>query len=108
VAFRNPLWGVMGRTALVLSSSSDASVEDVVENCKQMICRALDTDTCVVRSNTDDPNGMHLDIEVVSALFEGKRSMQRQQLVFKSIWELLQDGGPVHAVDSIVCQTPDE
>jgi stress-induced morphogen len=32
--------------------------------------------------------------------------MQRQQLVYKAIWEELQ--GPVHAVDSMVCKTTDE
>jgi len=54
----------------------------------------------------DDPNGSHISIEVVSAKFEGKRPVQRQQLVYKAIWEELQ--GAVHAVDSMVCKTPDE
>jgi BolA-like protein 1 len=39
-------------------------------------------------------------------MFEGKRAMQRQQLVYKAIWEEMQ--GAVHAVDSMVCKTPDE
>jgi BolA-like protein 1 len=54
----------------------------------------------------DDPNGSHISIEVVSDKFTGKRAMQRQQLVYKAIWEELQ--GPVHAVDSMVCKTTDE
>jgi stress-induced morphogen len=54
----------------------------------------------------DDPNGSHISIEVVSSKFEGKRPVQRQQLVYKAIWEELQ--GPVHAVDSMVCKTPEE
>jgi stress-induced morphogen len=54
----------------------------------------------------DDPNGSHISIEVVSPKFEGKRPVQRQQLVYKAIWEELQ--GPVHAVDSMVCRTPSE
>jgi stress-induced morphogen len=54
----------------------------------------------------DDPNGSHISIEVVSAAFEGKRPVQRQQLVYKAIWEELR--GPVHAVDSMVCKTPSE
>lgn len=41
----------------------------------------------------DDPNGSHISIEVVSDAFEGKRAVQRQQLVYKAIWEELQ--GPV-------------
>jgi stress-induced morphogen len=35
----------------------------------------------------DDPNGSHVSIEVTSALFEGKRPVQRQQLVYKALWE---------------------
>lgn len=54
----------------------------------------------------DDPNGSHISIEVVSNMFAGKRAMQRQQLVYKAIWDELQ--GPVHAVDAMVCKTPDE
>ena len=54
----------------------------------------------------DDPNGSHIAIEVTSALFEGKRPVQRQQLVYKALWEELQ--GAVHAVDSMVCKTPEE
>ena len=51
-------------------------------------------------------NGSHISIEVVSPMFEGKRAVARQQLVYKAIWEELQ--GPVHAVDAMVCKTPDE
>jgi stress-induced morphogen len=54
----------------------------------------------------DDPNGSHISIEVVSQLFVGKRPVQRQQLVYKALWEELQ--GPVHAVDSMICKTPAE
>ena len=54
----------------------------------------------------DDPNGSHISIEVVSTQFAGKRPVQRQQLVYKAIWEELQ--GPVHAVDSMICKTPEE
>ena len=35
----------------------------------------------------DDPNGSHISIEVYSELFEGKRPVQRQQLVYKALWE---------------------
>lgn len=54
----------------------------------------------------DDPNGSHISIEVTSDKFEGKRPVQRQQLVYKALWEELQ--GPVHAVDSMICMTPAE
>ena len=54
----------------------------------------------------DDPNGSHISIVVVSDKFEGKRAVQRQQMVYKAIWEEMQ--GPVHAVDSMICKTPSE
>lgn len=54
----------------------------------------------------DDPNGSHISIMVVSSMFEGKRPVQRQQLVYKALWEELK--GAVHAVDSMVCKTPNE
>ncbi len=54
----------------------------------------------------DDPNGSHISIVFVSEKFEGKRAVQRQQMVYKAIWEEL--AGPVHAVDSMICKTPSE
>ena len=54
----------------------------------------------------DDPNGSHISIEVTSDKFQGKRAVQRQQMVYKAIWEEMQ--GAVHAVDSMVCKAPDE
>ena len=45
-------------------------------------------------------------IEVVSPLFEGKRSLDRQRMVYKAIWEELQSA--VHAVDSMVTKAPSE
>ena len=82
----------------------------------------------------DDPNGSHISIVVVSDAFEGKRPVQRQQLVYKAIWEEVskenrkkvlrffvldsnsfifnpfpsQLQGPVHAVDAMICKTPGE
>jgi stress-induced morphogen len=54
----------------------------------------------------DDPNGSHISIKVVSEKFHGKRVVQRQQMVYKALWDELQ--GPVHAVDAMICKTPDE
>jgi len=61
---------------------------------------------CMNPGAYDDPNGSHISIEVKSALFEGKRPVQRQQLVYKALWEELGQG-TVHAVDSMICKTPD-
>lgn len=59
-----------------------------------------------VKSHNDDPNGSHIAVKVVSPLFEGKNRVQRQQMVYKAIWEEMQ--GPIHAVDELVCKTPQE
>lgn len=86
--------------------STDAPDTSVVDICTQKIKDALDTTDVKVTGAYDDPNGSHIAVEVVSAKFEGKRAVQRQQLVYKAIWDELQ--GPVHAVDSMICKTPDE
>lgn len=85
------------------SSSPDTTIVDV---CQKKIQEALDAKDVKVTGAYDDPNGSHISIEVVSSKFEGKRAVQRQQLVYKAIWEEL--AGPVHAVDSMICKTPEE
>jgi len=91
-------------TARFMSSSPpDTSIVDI---CKQKISDHLGTDNVKVTGAYDDPNGSHISIEVVSSKFEGKRAVQRQKLVYGAILEELK--GPVHAVDSMVCKTPDE
>eukprot|EP00882_Tetradesmus_deserticola_P010983 GHRQ01011617.1.p2 GENE.GHRQ01011617.1~~GHRQ01011617.1.p2 ORF type:complete len:150 (+),score=40.41 GHRQ01011617.1:97-546(+) len=51
-------------------------------------------------------DGRHVNIDVVSAAFEGKSSVARQRMVYKAIWLELQDA--VHAVDSMTTKTPQE
>jgi acid stress-induced BolA-like protein IbaG/YrbA len=50
--------------------------------------------------------GYHNEIEVVSAAFEGKSAVKRQQMVYKPLTELI-TGGTVHAV-KIKALTPAE
>mmetsp|Transcript_23538 Transcript_23538/g.33017 ORF Transcript_23538/g.33017 Transcript_23538/m.33017 type:complete len:156 (+) Transcript_23538:163-630(+) len=90
-----------------MSSSDDVPETSVVDVCTDKIKAALSTDNVKVSGAYDDPNGSHISIEVVSDEFAGKRPVQRQQLVYKAIWEELQSN-TVHAVDSMVCKTPDE
>ena len=87
-------------------TSADGPDTSIVDICSQKIKDALDASDVTVTGAYDDPNGSHISIQVVSSKFEGKRVVQRQQLVYKAIWEELQ--GPVHAVDSMVCKTPEE
>jgi len=86
-----------------------ASGEDtVVSRCTKKITDALRPLHLKVSAAHDDPNGSHIAIECVSAMFEGKSMVMRQRLVYKAIWDEMSDGGAVHAVDSIIAKTPDE
>ena len=87
----------------LFSSEPDTTIVSI---CQDKIQQALEADSVEVTGAYDDPNGSHISIQVVSSKFEGKRAVQRQQMVYKAIWEELQ--GPVHAVDAMVCKTPDE
>jgi len=53
--------------------------------------------------------GGHFVIRVVSASFEGKRTMPRQRAVYAAIQPLMAgDMAPIHAVDVLTCLTPAE
>ena len=82
------------------------SAETVVSRCTAKITAALNPVNCRVTSTNDDPNGSHIQVEVISEAFNGKRAMERQRMVYRALWEELE--GPVHAVDSIVAKTPTE
>lgn len=45
-------------------------------------------------------------IDVVSSAFEGQSAVNRQRMVYKAIWEELQN--VVHAVDQMTTRTPEE
>ncbi len=51
--------------------------------------------------------GGHFEIRVVSAAFEGKRSLAKQRLVYDAIAHLMTgETAPVHAVDRLITETP--
>ena len=58
---------------------------------------------CAVTVNSDD--NTHFEAIVVSEDFAGKRPLQRHQMVYKTLGELM--GGEIHAL-SIQAFTPDE
>ena len=87
---------------------SSGGEDTVVARCTQKSQDAPNPSKLVVNAAHDNPNGSHISVEVVSDMFEGKRSVQRQRLVYQAIWDEMKDGGAVHAVDSIVAQTPNE
>ncbi|KDD76678.1 hypothetical protein H632_c141p3 [Helicosporidium sp. ATCC 50920] len=56
-----------------------------------------------VKVHDTSGDGRHVVIEVVSDAFEGKSAVNRQRMVYKAIWEELQD--TVHAVDAMTTKT---
>lgn len=51
--------------------------------------------------------GGHFTIDVLSPVFEGKSSLQRQRLVLGAIKHLMAgEAAPVHAVDTLTTRTP--
>ena len=80
----------------------------VICACK-IALQTLPAQALEVKGAFDDPNGSHIAIMCVSEAFEGKRSLARQQMVFKAIWDEMQgQGGAVHAVDQMVLKAPSE
>jgi acid stress-induced BolA-like protein IbaG/YrbA len=49
----------------------------------------------------------HFEIRVVSAAFGGKRTLDKQRMVYAAIAHLMQgDAAPVHAIDRLETLTP--
>lgn len=91
---------------LLARMSSSAGEVNIPQQCQAKIKEGLGAESVEVQAAYDDPNGSHISIFAVASTFEGKSAVQRQQLVYKFIWEELQ--GPVHAVDKMVLKTPAE
>ena len=66
-----------------------------------MIAAAMPDATVRVQSEDDT----HFEAVVVSEAFAGKRALQRHQMVYKTLGDLV--GGEIHAL-SIKAHTPDE
>lgn len=76
----------------------------LVEQMRVKIREGLEADAVDV--NDESGNARHVSIRVVSKMFEGKSSVNRQRMVYKCIWMELQD--QVHAVNEMITQTPEE
>eukprot|EP00965_Chrysotila_dentata_P213563 6187696-Pleurochrysis_carterae.AAC.1 len=66
------------------------TVRETPSGCRDKIQAALEPSQLEVKGAFDDPNGSHIAIFCVSEKFEGKRSLARQQMVFKAIWDEMQ------------------
>ena len=75
-------WQALPRTAGVRMQNGFAD-KTVVEKCTAKINGAIEVQELDIKGAYDDPNGSHITIYCVSPAFEGKRSLARQQMVFK-------------------------
>ena len=95
------------RRSTVRMMSQEGQIQsELMESMRAKIQTALDAQSVSVSDVQGD--GRHVEIVVVSNQFEGQNSVNRQRMVYKAIWEELQD--VVHAVrsiDSIAHSIPD-
>ncbi len=83
------------RRSTVRMMSEEGQIQsELMESMRAKIQTALDAQSVSVSDVQGD--GRHVEIVVVSNQFEGQNSVNRQRMVYKAIWEELQD--VVHAV----------
>lgn len=61
----------------------------VMSNMERKITESLEPERLHIAPRLGDPNGAHIEIEVVSQKFEGMNAVKRHQAVYKAIWEEL-------------------
>ncbi|CAN4089352.1 unnamed protein product [Withania somnifera] len=76
----------------------------LMQSMHEKIKEQLNAETVVVKDANGD--GRHVSIYVISSAFEGQSAVNRQRMVYKAIWEELQN--TVHAVDHMTTKTPAE
>ncbi|KAM5570165.1 protein BOLA4, chloroplastic/mitochondrial [Rosa sericea] len=76
----------------------------LMQSMENKIKEQLNAESVDVKDANGD--GRHVSIDVVSSSFEGQSAVNRQRMVYKAIWEELQN--TVHAVDQMTTKTPDE
>jgi len=94
----------MHRAMFASGGEGNNITQDLVNAMRGKISDGLEADSVEVRDESG--NARHVSIKVVSKMFEGKSSVNRQRMVYKCIWMELQD--QVHAVNEMVTLTPDE
>ncbi|EOA21660.1 hypothetical protein CARUB_v10002079mg [Capsella rubella] len=103
-------FGVVGIRSRDFSTRSsqinDAGSIDLtlMQSMELKIKEQLNAESVTVTDMSGD--GRHVCINVVSSAFEGQSAVNRQRMVYKAIWEELQN--VVHAVDQMTTKTPSE
>ncbi|XP_021887694.1 protein BOLA4, chloroplastic/mitochondrial [Carica papaya] len=78
--------------------------ESLMTSMEKKIKEHLNAESVQVKDTSGD--GRHVVIDVISSAFEGQSAVNRQRMVYKAIWEELQN--TVHAVDQMTTRTPAE
>jgi acid stress-induced BolA-like protein IbaG/YrbA len=79
--------------------------DGVAKQLREAIAKAIPEAEVIVSLGTPG----HFEIKVVSAAFEGKSRVKKQQLVYGSIAHLMKgENAPVHAVDRLHTLLPGE
>uniref|UniRef100_A0A0C9S9E1 TSA: Wollemia nobilis Ref_Wollemi_Transcript_8016_703 transcribed RNA sequence n=1 Tax=Wollemia nobilis TaxID=56998 RepID=A0A0C9S9E1_9CONI len=85
--------------------SDPGSVDSpMMQGMQKKIKEQLNAEEVIVKDAYGD--GRHVSIDVISSAFEGQSHVNRQRMVYKAIWEELQN--TVHAVDQMTTRTPAE
>eukprot|EP00249_Psilotum_nudum_P015321 c25261_g1_i4 orf=241-894(+) len=108
-AFHSQAMPVSHSTRMFSVKATDVSGPDSIDSSlitsmKDKIREQLNAEEIVVKDAYGD--GRHVSIDVVSVAFEGLSQVNRQRMVYKAIWEELQN--TVHAVDQMRTRTPAE
>ncbi|MCL7021752.1 hypothetical protein MKW94_025985 [Papaver nudicaule] len=102
------LYNFMGRKGFsnrATEVNSSGSIDSpLIQSMEIKIKEELKADVVVVKDAYGD--GRHVSIDVISTAFEGQSAVNRQRMVYKAIWEELQN--TVHAVDQMTTKTPTE
>lgn len=99
----------MGRRSLCIRATTQASDpgsidSPLMQSMEKKIKEQLNADSVSVKDAYGD--GRHVSIDVIASSFEGQSAVNRQRMVYKAIWEELQNA--VHAVDQMTTKTPSE
>ncbi|MBL4824918.1 MAG: BolA/IbaG family iron-sulfur metabolism protein [SAR324 cluster bacterium] len=82
--------------------SEFASPQTIEEQIKQAIERSVPDSTAEVGGD-----GRHFEIQVVSPVFAGKRTLEKQRIVYAALNDLMAgSNAPVHAIARLETLTP--
>ena len=74
---------------------------------EEQICRAIETSVPDSKVEVIG-NGGHYSLRVTAAVFEGKKTLEKQRIVYSALTELMSGmNAPVHAIDNLETLVPE-